>query len=69
MNKESFDLKYNHPYFLQPIIHNYVPISPITKKDAANEIKRLHGLMEKEILTQAEFEDAKRKLLSRYKID
>lgn len=63
MNKESFDLKYNHPYFLQPIIHNYVPISPITKKDAATEIERSNGLMEKGMIIQAEFEDAKRKLL------
>lgn len=63
MNKESFDLKYSRPYFSQPIIHNYVPISPTTQKDAATEIERLHGLMEKGMITQAEFEDAKRKLL------
>lgn len=63
MNKESFDLKYNRPYFSQPMIHNYVPTSPIPQKDAAAEIERLHGLMEKGLLTQAEFEEAKRKLL------
>ncbi len=63
MRKENFDLKYNRVYFSQPVIHNYVPISPITQKDAATEIERLHGLMEKGMITQAEFEDAKRKLL------
>lgn len=40
-----------------------MPISPITQKDAATEIMRLHGLMEKGMITQAEFADAKRKLL------
>lgn len=54
---------YNRVYFSQPVIHNYVPISPITQKDAATEIMRLHGLMEKGMITQAEFADAKRKLL------
>jgi|GEM_PF-2224179 len=43
MSKENFDLKYNPVYFSQPITHNYVPISPITPKDAATEIERLHG--------------------------
>ncbi|CAM3431331.1 SHOCT domain-containing protein [Sphingobacterium prati] len=63
MYKENFDLKYNRVYFSQPIIHNYVPTSPIPKKDAATEIERLHGLMGKGMITQAEFEGAKRKLL------
>ncbi|WP_286726767.1 MULTISPECIES: SHOCT domain-containing protein [Sphingobacterium] len=63
MRKENFDLKYNRVYFSQPVVHNYVPISPITQKDAATEIERLHGLMEKGMITQAEFEDAKLKLL------
>jgi hypothetical protein len=56
-------MKYNRVYFSQPIIHNYVPTSPIPQKDAATEIERLHGLMEKGMITQTEFEDAKRKLL------
>jgi len=63
MSKESFDLKYNRIYFSQPIIHNYVPTSPNPQKDVTNEIERLHGLMEKGILTITEFEDVKRKLL------
>lgn len=39
------------------------PPHPFPQKDAATKIERLHGLMEKGILTQAEFEDVKRKLL------
>lgn len=63
MNKENFDLKYNRLFFSQPMINNYGPASSITQKDAASEIGRLHELKEKGIITQAEFEAAKRKLI------
>jgi len=63
MSKESFDYKYNRAYFQQPITNNYVPTSPTQPKDTASEIERLHELKEKGIITQTEFEEAKRKLL------
>lgn len=63
MSKENFDLKYNRAYFPNQVINNYVPTAPTPPKDTAAEIERLYGLKEKGIITQTEFEEAKRKLL------
>lgn len=63
-SKESFDAKYNKGYHPPQVINNYVPYPPPTPgRDIASEIERLHALKEKGIISEMEFEEAKRKLL------
>lgn len=63
MSKEGFDMKYNRTYVPNQVINNYIPNPPHQQNNVSSEIERLHGLMEKGIITRAEFEEAKRKLL------
>ena len=73
MSKESFDRKYQHamyqnapmnmPQFTNQIINNYTPHSPAIVNDMTTEIERLHSLKERGIITQTDFDDAKRRLI------
>lgn len=63
-SNESFDEKYNKGYHPPQVINNYVPFTPPPpQRDIASEIERLHALKEKGILSEMEFEEAKKKLL------
>lgn len=63
-SKESFDAKYNRGYYPPQVINNYIPNTPPTpQRDIASEIERLHALKEKGIISEMEFEEAKKKLL------
>ncbi|WP_164112229.1 MULTISPECIES: NINE protein [Sphingobacterium] len=64
-SNESFDAKYNKGYYPPKVINNYVPYTPPTtpRRDIASEIERLHALKEKGIISEMEFEEAKKKLL------
>ncbi|WDF67666.1 NINE protein [Sphingobacterium oryzagri] len=63
MSQQSFDLKYNRAYLPNQVAHPYGSIVPVPQKDKIAEIERLHNLRERGILTDAEFEEAKKRLL------
>ncbi|MFD2598460.1 NINE protein [Sphingobacterium corticis] len=70
MSKESFDLKYNSVYALgaqlnNQVVNNFSPTiqNVPAEKDIMLEIERLHSLKERGIITQTDFDEAKRKLL------
>jgi len=76
MSKEAFDAKYNRAYL--PSVHqshaNHQVVTihsgpspqqqPQPQRDVAAEIEKLHVLKEKGALSEAEFEQYKRKLLT-----
>lgn len=73
MSNETFNQKYNStmhlasqinaPNFTNQIINNYTPHSVVPEKDITTELERLHSLKERGIITQTDFDDAKRKLI------
>lgn len=63
MSEESFNLKYNRVYVPTQVYHHYQQTNPVPQKDTIAEIERLHGLKERGIISDAEFEDAKRRML------
>ena len=63
MSQESFDRKYNQGYAPTQVINNFMSTPNSSTKDVPTEIKNLHNLKEKGIISKEEFEEAKRKLL------
>ncbi|MCL7987605.1 NINE protein [Sphingobacterium sp. lm-10] len=73
MSTENFNRKYNSnmhvapqinaPQFTNQIINNYTPHNTVADKDITSEIERLYILKERGIITQTDFDEAKRKLI------
>lgn len=64
MSPENFNRKYNPSFTQNQVINHYMSTPNVNVKDVAAEIKNLHSLKEKGIISDQEFEDAKNKLLS-----